>query len=901
MALRRNWGALAMRRLGHVVLSFCLICTQGSVAWAGDLDQLPFPLPPATVKQAFDELGERQRIVINYLACGKETAFWRMMLSNPLTPGEDNGPILIGKTQFLRQINSANPAALSRGRCKQIVILSKDGLKGMFEADPETPFSAEAFNSRIAELSGGACAQTLAATRDVGADKIELSFSVSGTCLRAQVNLMINKLEQRAQVGTDGMPCLPGALLTLATIPIIPREGDLLKVKGDADVGIRDITRVFYLAEGRGILDPATRVHLRDKLMSLHGEAGDETNSLLDCGNTERSDGTPQDLMDERDFLEETTDDMGKAAEFVAKRAAILGLLLFPVASLAGGLLGMLGQGAAAAGAGPGAAAAALGASLPSIVTGLTVVDLRIPETENHRLMIESSRYLKNQVLLEEMKHHPNIGELQEEQNDVRDWLLDYLGLIMREDFSEYNARPYQRYSIKAIMNLSDFATDPKVVRAARNVLEFYVAKFAMTSREGVRVTPHRRRVDAMAKNAVMTEFGGEGADHAIAVMQFLAGLTHRLNESAPSDFPGPAVGDKPFKRMPYGNADNMDFLATTQFVLDDSILHMALFKDRPYFQRMHHAGIEIYTNRTGFTLAAGGIKTEPAASLMIGGVSAGLSEVADDMGGPGTGVPTSLITALSPEVDRLSMTGFKGLVEDFGIEKGRIYDRNSCVFETFACGINFQSPRWIRADGSSCFVLGQTPNEFPAGWSFVNSRECPITSGAPAFFVARFLAPCNAEPGCESGGRFGLMEVVDMPQLTSLSIQQTLPVFNAFKSKVVASNPAIYPGDQQSSANIEKRGTYTMFSDPTRRITFVAGGEKAGVVSTRDGEPIADIKDWPFAQGDVLNSQGDGIVTFRNPATNQLIIWNHSDARNPTREKIGALPPEDDGFDDPK
>ena len=68
------------------------------------------------------------------------------------------------------------------------------------------------------------------------------------------------------------------------------------------------MTRVFYLddtvdkngvptGQSRNIFDPATRAYVRDKLLTLHGKTGPEGYSILDCGNTDQSDGTPQDKV----------------------------------------------------------------------------------------------------------------------------------------------------------------------------------------------------------------------------------------------------------------------------------------------------------------------------------------------------------------------------------------------------------------------------------------------------------------------------------------------------------------------------------------------------------------------------------------------------------------------------
>jgi hypothetical protein len=95
------------------------------------------------------------------------------------------------------------------------------------------------------------------------------------------------------------------------------------------------------------------------------------------------------------------------------------------------------------------------------------------PESENHLLLIESSRYLINQLLFRETPDtkHDN------KNNGLADWLLGYLQRIARFDFHEYNARPYQRYSLNALLNLNEFAEDPRIRTAAAILLDYTTVK----------------------------------------------------------------------------------------------------------------------------------------------------------------------------------------------------------------------------------------------------------------------------------------------------------------------------------------------------------------------------------------------------------------------------------------
>ena len=113
------------------------------------------------------------------------------------------------------------------------------------------------------------------------------------------------------------------------------------------------------------------------------------------------------------------------------------------------------------------------------------------PESENHILLIESTRYLTNQLLFARTKD----AKYDNTANGLANWLLGYLHTIARFDFHEFNARPYQRYSLNALINLHEFATDPRIRTAARNVLDYTTVKFAVSSNRLRRMGPFRRLV----------------------------------------------------------------------------------------------------------------------------------------------------------------------------------------------------------------------------------------------------------------------------------------------------------------------------------------------------------------------------------------------------------------------
>ncbi len=142
-----------------------------------------------------------------------------------------------------------------------------------------------------------------------------------------------------------------------------------------------------------------------------------------------------------------------------------------------------------------------------------TCYGFQIIETENHILLQEASRYLIN-ALLSENAPVPNVAN--------RDWLLRFLGPIVRRDMYEYNALPYTRYQMKALLALHDHAPDSVVSRAARGVLHWLMAKEALSGNLDRDMRPYRRLPDA--KLFAATDWWGSQATATTLEAAFLAG-----------------------------------------------------------------------------------------------------------------------------------------------------------------------------------------------------------------------------------------------------------------------------------------------------------------------------------------------------------------------------------------
>jgi hypothetical protein len=123
----------------------------------------------------------------------------------------------------------------------------------------------------------------------------------------------------------------------------------------------------------------------------------------------------------------------------------------------------------------------------PYITFDATCFGYSILESENHILLEESARHVINGFLADQ-----NLGS---NYNNVAngDWLKRFLQQIVRRDFYEFNALPYQRYQLKALFLLHDHAPDATVRTAARGALHWVFAKQALSANLTRDHRPYRR------------------------------------------------------------------------------------------------------------------------------------------------------------------------------------------------------------------------------------------------------------------------------------------------------------------------------------------------------------------------------------------------------------------------
>ncbi|MBS0156146.1 MAG: hypothetical protein JSS38_16255 [Nitrospira sp.] len=468
---------------------------------------------------------------------------------------------------------------------------------------------------------------------------------------------------------------------------------------------------------------------------------------------------------------------------------------------------------------------------------------VKIPESENHILNIETSRYLTNQLLLR-LPMNKGIPDLDNHQNGMRSYILGKLQQLLQNDFLEYNARPYQRYSIYSIQNLYDYAEDPEIKTAAWMVLDYVSAKFAVSSNRLRRAAPFRRLPE---RTAVSSLFVNESDP-----------LTWRylLHSGNTQLVPQP---------LPYiGAADDMQYWSLTNYrvpyLIQDLIVNQA---HKSYYQRLHHDGVEIYSSSGHYLISAGGIFMEsgyvahiPATPFDLGDEYAPDKQWALPL--PTTLMPTNYGTERN---DFIRLDGFPGRE-----------NHNTCVAPNFACGWYpvipqryTNNPERVKTDKGASW-----------SWTFIDA------SRDEGFYVALYMRaydlgppdcankPPPKNPFCGLVNRpYGFFEVAEASKFS----------FDEFRSRVLANNDKLF----------QRGGIYeTTFGD---RIEFTmphgipSNKYEWSIKRINDVQQDSDIGHWPLAEGSIINSRGkSGYVEIRNPSLHQTLVLDFTVVDHPQR-----------------
>ncbi|HNX55397.1 MAG TPA: hypothetical protein PKO30_07420 [Prolixibacteraceae bacterium] len=124
-------------------------------------------------------------------------------------------------------------------------------------------------------------------------------------------------------------------------------------------------------------------------------------------------------------------------------------------------------------------------------------------DTENHILMTEGSRYLKNRWLA----LHGNANEKYDNiRNGLEEKLLAFMDEMRVNGLYEFNSLPYMGYTLVALLNMEAFGSE-KLSAKAREVLDYANWCYALGSYQLKHYPPMRRRYEKAYIQKLLTDY----------------------------------------------------------------------------------------------------------------------------------------------------------------------------------------------------------------------------------------------------------------------------------------------------------------------------------------------------------------------------------------------------------
>ena len=216
-----------------------------------------------------------------------------------------------------------------------------------------------------------------------------------------------------------------------------------------------------------------------------------------------------------------------------------------------------------------------------------------IRDTENHLLMTEGSRYLKNRWLALHGDEDPQYDNV---ANGLQEWMLGFLDELARGGFYEFNSNPYMGYTLGGLLNLEAFANEP-VRAAARGLLDRLNWEYAVGSLSLRKFSPFRRQ----PKKAGLT---GLASDYHTAMVTVWMSLHP----------------DSMLHFANYAGSNHALFAAMAPYRLPDKTAQWIESKPRDYFVQIGHgpgAAPECYSGGPGYLLSGGGVNRHPISLLV--------------------------------------------------------------------------------------------------------------------------------------------------------------------------------------------------------------------------------------------------------------------------------------------
>ena len=273
-----------------------------------------------------------------------------------------------------------------------------------------------------------------------------------------------------------------------------------------------------------------------------------------------------------------------------------------------------------------------------------------IRDTENHLLMTEGSRYLKNRWLVLHGNTEPRFDN---GSNGMERWMLALLAELQTAGLYEFNSIPYMGYTLTALMNLEAFGSEA-VSAAARDVLDRENWTYAVGSLGLRRFAPFRRQMNKAGVTSLE-------ADYQTALVRTWMSLY-------PEDVDVPALTEGLHHAL-WG--------ALLPYRPPDEVARWNLEKPETYFVRIGHGPVaspEIYSGGPGYLLSAGGVHRGSRSMI----VARPITLLLDVEGARGRASPEATdladVVHLAGPGDDFREWNNTGVYQDFAVASGPVH-----------------------------------------------------------------------------------------------------------------------------------------------------------------------------------------------------------------------------------
>jgi hypothetical protein len=502
----------------------------------------------------------------------------------------------------------------------------------------------------------------------------------------------------------------------------------------------------------------------------------------------------------------------------------------------------------------------------------------RIGETENHILMIATARYLTNQLLYQRKRSivFDNRRNGESGAPSCMEQILYLLQCILRDDFSEYNAKSYQHETRTALLNLCSFAYDAEVRLGARMALDYVSAHMAFSSGDCRRMVPFRRRNEG--KNVSR----GPDGSMTISLLDWQGGadpMTAHMavQTGALRAYEMPAEPWRPLDWSISGEGGDAAYEMLSDYRMPAPIQDLFVTDlNRRFFQGMSRRTLD-NPDVTGRNASTGELNAGSPSYLVTAGGSPAtfaidpyfvviLPSGQDQQRGvalPSSFMPTSGAASNTRSADGalLSPGGLQSWAADL-IQIGRFAQegliRNYGVAPDLLFGPYLHLPPWC--------TQAIRPEHHIGKFDFVDKRG---PDGQPGFYLAILR-----------DGDLAVVEAFDTWLDPGVS-------FDTFRQSVWTLNHGL---SDAGLRNFDEMVYVTQAGHHVTFIMWIADDQSGaypydivyGTAHPTDRQPPGSPDD--FLRGTILNSAGDGFVRVDNPFLGQWIELDMRDAAHPRR-----------------